>query len=586
MSKSYPIFSHRFQIQKNRWNILIAAGALITVDVIGLLVPVLTKLVLDRVDGRSLPSWVPHAYDHLPATWFLVSVLFISIALAAVALCARYWWRALMIWKVFPNILELRRFLFSHLLSLDWIEVRRRKIGDFIAAISEDVENIRMTVSLGTLAVVDTIINFIAFPTVLFFLAPKLSLIIFPPLILAVIGLGFWSNRSSALYKKVQDQQGELSDKAFELASGLRLIKAFGREKALIQDFHVESEKLRNLQNILAPLQAGFGPSLRLLLGIATLTSLAVGMHHVIAGELALSNFAAFTLYLANLEWPLTAMSWFVDLYRKSRASRGRLSEIAELRSKNPITNLALPDWNKISVQGAEWLGKNSESLMKPFDWTLKSGERWVICGPVGSGKTTLLESLGGLRSPFRGDVLADHHKLSEFREVDWQKSALFLPQEAFIFTRSLRVNILLGETDISESEIWRGLEGLHLGQKVWESRGQMLSRLGERGVNLSGGQRQRLSIARALFRRRKIYLFDDVLSHLDPETEQIAFDFIIASLPTAATMVFSAQRWSVIRRFEKVLCIEANGEVNVGSLEDVLLRSQFLQRLKGLQAA
>ena len=208
MEKSYPIFSHRFQLYRNRWNILIGAGALVTVDVIGLLVPLLTKLVLDRIEGRSLPAWFPDSYLHLPAGWFLIFVLLVLISLAAIAVCARYWWRALMIWKVFPNILELRQFLFSHLLSLDWVEVRKKKIGDFIAAISEDVENLRMTVSLGTLAVVDTIINFIAFPTVLFFLAPKLSLIIFPPLILAVVLLGFWSNRRRRFIKKSKINRG------------------------------------------------------------------------------------------------------------------------------------------------------------------------------------------------------------------------------------------------------------------------------------------------------------------------------------------------------------------------------------------
>lgn len=586
MQRTYPIFSHRFQLHKNRWNILKGAAALFTVDLIGLLVPILTKLVLDRIDSRSLPTWVPKVYAELPGLWFLFFVLFLSIAMAAVALCARYWWRALMIWKVFPNILELRRYLFSHLMNLDWIDLRKRKIGDYIAAISEDVENLRMTVSLGTLAVVDTIINFIAFPTVLFFLAPQLSLIIFPPLILAVIGLGFWSNRSSALYKGVQDQQGELSDKAFELASGLRLIKAFGREQAIIKDFHSESEKLRSLQNGLAPLQAGFGPALRLLLGAATLVSVAVGMHQVIRGDLALSNFLAFTLFLSNLEWPLTAMAWFVDLSRKSRASRGRLAEISALESKDAKKNLELPHWQKVSLVNAEWRTTNSESLLSAFDWTIRSGERWAVCGPVGGGKTSLLESLGGLRAPTRGEVQVDGQKLSDFKESDWQKSALFLPQEAFIFTRSLRVNVLLGADSVSDQEIWRGLEGLHLGKKVWESRGEILSRLGERGLNLSGGQRQRLSIARALFRQRKIYLFDDVLSHLDSETEQVAFDFILNALPPAAAMVFSSQRWSVIERFQNVLCIEADGKVVLGSLEEVLTKSDFLKRLKGLQAA
>jgi ATP-binding cassette, subfamily B, multidrug efflux pump len=577
--------THRHQLFLNRWYFLWGACALVVVDLIGLCAPLLTKAVIQRIESQTLPFWIPQSIGSLNPESFLIALISLFIGLNAIAFIGRYAWRAAMVWKVFPNIRELRQNLFSHLLSLDWQSLRRRKIGDLIAAISEDVENLRMTVSLGTLAVTDTIISFILLPLVLYYVAPQLTLLIFPPLVVLVILLVILSDRWRALYQKVQDQQGELSAKAFELAAGLRVIKAFGREQAMGDDFHKESQKLYMLQGAVSPYQAGFNPLMRLILGGAYLAALIVGSKLVMSGELSLGGFAAFVLYLGNLEWPLTAMAWFVDLYRRSRASQGRLQAVMELHSDFASAPVDVSE--KIQEVRVQWV--NSESKT---EWRLCPAERWAISGPVGSGKSLLLESLARLRkSPSLSITINHSQNLDGISDEEWQKRCLYLPQEAFIFTKSLRANVLLGELCTTDEDLWALLDALKIRRAEWEARGALLTRLGERGMNLSGGQRQRISIARSLVRKRELYLFDDVLSHLDPETEQSVLNLILSKLPRDSIVVFGSQRWSVLERFERHLVLEprqsgAQSPGGMGSKEDALKKSSYLRRLRELQAA
>ncbi len=549
------------------------------VDLIGLAAPLLIKAGIHKIEGQEAPIYIPDSLWLMPPSAFLFTLISIFISLAALGVIGRYYWRANMVWQVFPNIRAIRQKIFDHLVSLDWQALRSRKIGDLIAAISEDAENLRMTISFGTLAVMDTIICFILLPLVLLMIAPQLTILIFPPLVLIVIVMVIWSDRWSKLYEGIQDQQGELSAKAFDLASGLRVIKAFGRESAFEKDFHVESHKFFEKQKSVAAYQSGFGPFMRMALGLATVVSLIKGGSLVMSGELSLGAFAAFTLYLSQLDWPLTAMAWFVELYRSSRASKRRLMGALELRSELPqsIKDLGSP----LEQVRVDW-GQRNRSII------LRRGERWALSGPVGSGKTLFLECLAKLRKRDGINIQVNGVPLDDLSADSWQGRCLFVPQEASIFSRSLRSNILLGKASKTDSEIWRVLESLKISQQQWEERGGLLSRIGERGLNLSGGQKQRISLARALVRDREIYLFDDVLSHLDPETEQRVLDELSRRLPQEAILVFASQRWSVLKHFDQHIVIEdlRQRELCTGSREEVLSRSRYLRGLRELQTA
>lgn len=578
------VFSHRSLLFKNRWNIFYGGLSLVIVDFLTLLNPILTKVVMDRIQGSATPSWIPEKLKQLDDLTFLIVILSAFLVCVFIAVVGRFLWRAFMVWRMFPFIHEMRCSLFQHLMRLSWQKLRSRKVGDLISALSEDVENVRLTTSLGTLAIVDTIINFCIFPAILWYLAPSLAMVILPPLFILPALFVLLSQRWDSLYDRVQNQIGELSAKAFEIAAGIKVIKAFGREEAIRDDFHHASEQLREASLKVAPYQASFGAFLQLVLGLATFSSLIYGAHLISKNELALSNFVAFVLFLSHLDWPLTAVAWFTEFYRRSSASLKRIQKIEALETMPKERLISFSP--RYELNDMELTNDRGQRILTIPKWTAGPGERWAVTGSVGSGKTVFLEHLSGIRRGSRGTSRVGELDLNLVSQEELSKKVLFLPQEAFIMTRSLRQNLLLGEPDVSDEILWEHLLALKFSKTEWDSRGGLWARLGERGANLSGGQRQRAALVRGLIRSRSVYLWDDVLSHLDSATEQVAFDYLMNQVPANALVVAATQRWSLMVRMQNVLVLQGGRVEYCGPTENAHEHSPFIRQLRELQAA
>ncbi len=581
-------FTHKRVLWENRRNVLKGTLCLVVVDFLVLALPLLVKVCIDFLQNQPLPKWIPDFYQKLPVLGFIISVCFIYLAMNAMIAFIRYWWRVHLVWSTFAIFHHWRRYVFDHIMHLDREFYRNRKVGDLLSALTSDTENVRMTMSIGVLMIIDAAINFVLFPILLWRLNSQLTLMVMLPLVVISFLALILSDRLAKYYEQVQEITANLSGRAFEIMSGIRVIKAFRNEKPIHDEFIEESKKLRDSSLKIACFQGLFAPGLEFALGIALCIVLVWGGLQVIHHGMPLSNLVAFQLYLANMDWPMMAIGWFIQMYRLSQASQERVQNIIE--HKNPLfvqKALMRGDGSLLfELKNIRFsFGKNRKFLLGPLDLVLTKPGFIGLTGPVGAGKTTLLELLSRQRDPISGEILFRGINLKEFSSEEIAKKILYVPQEAFLFSRTLRTNLGLGiEQNLDDEFLSSILTDLNFKREDLEKRGGLSIRLGERGLNLSGGQRQRIALGRALARQREVYLFDDVFSHIDAETEAKIIQRLRMRIPSSALVVLVSQRIETLNLCDEILILGKNGIEAKGRPEELPGKSQFFDDLKRIQ--
>jgi ATP-binding cassette subfamily B protein len=582
-------FTHRNLFWSNRSSVFKGSLCLIVVDLLVFTLPLLVKIVIDRLQGRSLPHWLPEFFSKTPTMAFILSLSFFYIALNALIALIRYWWRVHLIWSTFPLFHKIRRELFQHIQNLDREFFKSHKVGDLISALSTDTENLRMTLSIGGLMLIDAAINFILFPFLLWQLNPTLTLFVVPPLLgISLLAL-FLSDRLSKEYERVQEITADLSGRAYEVISGVRVIKAFRKEGPVHDDFVQKSRDLRDASISVARFQSLFSPVLEYSISLALVVVLLYGGNKVLQGELPLSNLIAFQIYLAHMDWPMNAIGWFIQLYRISQASQKRIQKFARIETslrgeERPVVSSPSAPLFKLENVHFAYGGARKFAFQNLGFEIVEGG--WIgLTGPVGCGKTTLLELLSRQRDPLSGEIDFRGQNLKGLSRSRVSQQILYVPQEAFMFSRSVRRNLALGlEAHLSDEKLWELLSDLSFDAEALRERGGLNIRLGERGVNLSGGQRQRISLGRALLRQREVFLLDDLFSHIDAETESKLLSSLKERIPVASTVILVSQRMATLKKCREVLVLNDGGLEFKGPVDLALERSEFFKRLQLLQ--
>lgn len=583
-------FRHRNLLWENRKNLFWGACLLVVTDLLVLVFPMLVKWVIDRLNHDPLPSWLPKFISDLHPLWFAGFVCILLISISALSVVTRYYWRVYMVWTFFPKIHELRKALFFHLSRLPASFYRKHKSGDLISSLSEDTEKIRMTLSMGSLAVVDTIINFLIFPLMLWVLSPRLTMIVIPFLILCSLFFVFISSRLNSLYEKIQDQIAEISGRAFEITFNARVIKAFSKEKHFENVFSKASHKLAKTAGKLAYFQSIMGPGLHLSLGLAMSFALIYGGLEVFQDRMSVSDLIAFELYLGKLDWPIIAIGWFVDMWRKSRASKIRINSIFAETKFGVNTQDQLIEFRQdrpvFQLENLGYSYPNRPALFSNLNFHLERGNWYGLTGPVGSGKSTLLQILSCQLWPTEGRLEFMGHDIRHIDPEIMESHCLYIPQDVYLFSQTLRSNLLFGvdEPTLTDDELINLLKDMKFDISNLMKRGGLWTRLGEKGTNVSGGQKQRLALARSLIRKRSVYLFDDVFSHVDAETREGLIKVLKSRLPSDACVILVSQDLGTLSYCNEILVLSESCLSFKGSFESALKESAFINRLDFLQ--
>lgn len=473
---------------------------------------------------------------------------------------------------------DLRDDLFQHLMGLSAPFYQQHPVGDLMARATNDLLALRMVAGPAVMYLVDTTVRTAMIVPAMLAISPSLTLWALLPTLglpLAMVILGGEVHRRAMA---VQDHFGDMSAFVQEHLAGVRIVRAYAQEAAESSVFHtLDAEYIRrNLS--LARAQGFFNPLLGLLGGLGAVIALVLGGRGVLAGEISVGGFVAFGVYLATLVWPMIALGWAISLLQRGDAATTRIDALFAVTPDitSPTHPTLLPEASgprRITFEEV-WFRYPTATdrgwVLQDISFDLPAGSVLGVVGATGSGKSTIAELLVRSYDPDRGRILLDGVDIRQITLATLRAAIGAVPQETFLFSDTLRGNVLLGAPDdgrlelaAATSQLATALPDLPNG---WDTM------LGERGINLSGGQRQRAAIARALVRDPSVLILDDALSAVDAHTEAE----ILAAMRSAIvgrTAVIISHRFSAVRDANQILVLADGQVVERGTHLELLAR-------------
>ena len=361
----------------------------------------------------------------------------------------------------------------------------------------------------------------------------------------------------------VQQYLSNLSTFTQEIFSGVSVIKAYALEPQTNNDLSALAIEGKDKSMDLAKVNAWFFPLMILLIGISNIFVIYIGGKQYINGEIASAGvIAEFVLYVNMLTWPVAIIGWLTSIVQRAEASQKRINEF--LNETPDITNTVLeetPIKGKIEFKNVTFTYEDTEiTALKNISFTINEGETVAILGKTGSGKSTILDLIARLYDVTSGEILIDDIPIKQLNIDSLRKSIGAVPQDAFLFSDSIKNNIKFGKENATEEEVMEAAKNAVVHQNISGFQKGYETVLGERGITLSGGQKQRVSIARALLKKPEVYLFDDCLSAVDTETEEEILNNLKNASKNRTTLIVS-HRVSSAKNADKVLVL-SNGEL------------------------
>lgn len=481
---------------------------------------------------------------------------------------------------------DLKNEIYQHyqILSLNFYKSNRT--GDLMNRISEDVSKVRMYVGPAIMYTMNTITLFVVALIYMIDAAPKLTLytlLPLPILSLAIYKLSRMINKRSTI---VQQSLSTLSTFTQEAFSGVSVIKSYGIEPKTNSNFNQLSAENRQKQINLAKVEALFFPMMILLIGISNLIVIYVGGLQYINGEIeSIGTIAEFIIYVNMLTWPVATVGWVTSLVQQAEASQERINEFLKTQPdiKNKANNLT-PIKGDIEFKNVSFVypDTNIEAL-KDVSFKLKSGQTLAILGKTGSGKSTILDLIGRLYDIDHGEILIDNTRISELNLYSLRESIGYVPQDAFLFSDTLRNNIKFGKEDATEDEVIEAAKNAQVHKNIIGFNKGYDTILGERGITLSGGQKQRVSIARAIIKRPEILLFDDCLSAVDTETEERILQNLERLTKNRTTIIVS-HRISSAKNADQIIVLEDGKVLESGNHDSLITKNGYYKELYAKQ--
>lgn len=477
---------------------------------------------------------------------------------------------------------ELRVDLFEHLQKLPFSFFDGINTGELMARIKEDIENIWFTFGFGLVFFIEQLFYFLIASVILFYINWKLTLIIL--MLIPFIGYIAYKleKENDEVYGEISDQGVRLNTTAQEDIAGIRVVKAFGREKYEIEKFFEENKKNFELNVKQAKIFAKYFPWMDFLTNISIGLAITLGGLWVIGDRMSIGTLVAYSGYVSMIVWPVRLGGWIVNMLAQCLAS---LKKVEKLFREKP-ERLYIGESVEIKEIKGEIIFRNvsfkykDDYVLKNINFHVEPGKTLAIMGITGSGKTTIVNLLGRFYEPWEGEILIDGIDIKRIDLKALRESIAYVPQDVFLFSDTVRENIKLGK-EINEEVIIRALRDTRALGFVNILPEKLDTVIGERGLGLSGGQKQRLTIARALVRvlvgSAKILILDDVTSSLDMETEL----YIQRALEEykGVTKIVIAHRVSAVKNADEIIVLEKGEIVERGTHEELLsLRGKYYE--------
>lgn len=547
-------------VSKYKGVVIIGTVCMIAVIGVDLFIPYLQQIFVDDGIGAKNTDVIKSV---------LIWILLITITKAILGYGKEFLYDLLSSW-VHEDI---KNDLFNHIQKLEFKYFDDMNTGELMSRIGEDAENIWQTIGYGLRLFIENIIYFVVSTFILFALNYKLALACFVVMIpIGFIGIKLESKFGKS-YGEISDQTAVINTTAQEDIAGVRLVKAFSREKYEINKFLKMNKTYYDLNMKQAKIIGDYFPPIEFLTNISLVIMIVLGGFLVMNGEITVGVLVAFSGYIWNLIWPMRMLGELMDLLSRNTASAKKIFEIMD---REPEIKSDIDCYTPREISGDIKFEDvsfkyNDEIVLKNINLEVKAGSTIAIMGTTGSGKSTLLNLIGRYYDVTEGSIKVDNVDIRKYNLDFLRGNMSIVPQDTFLFSDSIINNVKFGNENACYEEVIEAAKLSCAYEFISNLEEKFDTEIGERGIGLSGGQKQRISIARALVRKSKILILDDSTSALDMETEHVLLKNLSERRESNTTFII-AHRISAVKNADLIVYLE-NGEIKEKGTHEELLK-------------
>ena len=556
-----------------------------------ILAPQVTKFVLNTVEMSLTHAKAPARaaathYDPLVQVFlnllqtgnasYNIKILYSGIVLLVLALISglfMFLMRQTIIVMSRHIEFEQKNEIFKHYQQLDTHFYKTHNTGDLMSRISEDVSRVRMYVGPAVMYLINLAATIGFSVTYMLNENKELTLYVLSPLPFLAFSIYYVNTIINRKADKIQSLLSDLTTNAQESYSGIRVIKSFVQEKAMLGFFDQNSEDYRTHSISLAKTEALYFPFMGLMIGLSTLLTIMIGGIYVIHGNMSVGVIGEFIMYVLLLTFPVSAIGWTASMIQRAATSQRRINEF--LHTKPSIQNEKDPKEiilkGNIDFRHVDFIYPHTGiHALRDFSLKIHKGEKVAIIGKTGSGKSTIAQLMLRMYDPQKGGIFYDGVSIKEIDVKTLRSQISYVPQDVFLFSDSVENNIGFALQNPPHEKVQKAATNAVVAREIDSFPEKYQTLIGERGVTLSGGQKQRISIARALIKEHEITVFDDCLSAVDAKTENEIIGHLYDYLQNK-TAVIITHRVFALFNFDKIVVLEDGAIAEQGTHQSLL---------------